>query len=203
MKSFFVVLFIVCLSSVAFSQTPMSIGGQVGLNLAGLSIDPLQAGVSSGTRTTFGIGGVLEIGVNEMFFIQPELTYLMGGAKYTYTGGETDQNYDVLSIPVLVKAKFGTGEIKPYVFAGPELGFTMKSEQTVGTTTTDIKSNTASTNFSLDFGGGAEYKLNPSTGLFADLRYSLGLSNLNNVSGSATTVKTTGIQFFVGVKFGI
>jgi opacity protein-like surface antigen len=207
MKSLLTVILMLCLASVAFSQTPMSVGIQGGLNLANLSFDPSMT-PSPSTRTAFGFGGVLEIGVNEMFFIQPELLYLSGGAKWEYTGGTTTMKFDVLSVPVLVKAKFDAGQMKPYVFAGPEVGFKLKAEQEVaptsGTaTTTDMKDNTESMNLSIDFGAGAEYNLDAKTALYLDGRYSLGMTNLDKTANSTQKVKTTGIQFFVGVKFGI
>ncbi|MFI5253586.1 MAG: porin family protein [Bacteroidota bacterium] len=207
MKSLITVILMLCLASIAFSQTPMSIGGQVGLNLSNLSFDP-SITPSPSTRTDFGVGALLEVGVSEMFFIQPELMYLTGGAKFDYTGGSSTFKYDVITIPILVKAKFTAGDIKPYVFAGPEIGFTMKSElendPTSGTSTTvDQKDSTESMNLSVDFGAGAEYNLDAKTSLFGDLRYSLGLTNLSKAASATEKIKTTGFQIFVGVKFGI
>jgi hypothetical protein len=206
MKRVLVVLFMLCLAVTAFAQTPMSIGFQAGLNFANLSISPTPS-PSPGSRMGFGLGGVLEIGINEMFFIQPELMYLMGGAKTDVTGGTITIKYDVIEIPILAKAKFGTSEIKPYAMAGPNIGFTMKSEMeqapTGGTaTTTDLKNNTEGMNLALDFGGGAEYALDAKTTLFGDIRYSLGLTNLDKAGGGGST-KTTGFQLFVGMKFGM
>jgi opacity protein-like surface antigen len=208
MKSLLTAILVLCLASVAFSQTPMSIGVQGGLNFSNASFDPSMT-PSPSTRTSYGIGALWEVGVNEMFFIQPELTYLTGGAKFDYTGGTSTLKYDALSIPVLVKAKFDAGQIKPYIFAGPELGLTMKSEvenvPTSGASTTvDRKDSTESLNISIDFGAGAEYNLDAKTALFLDARYSLGMTNLNKETATgAEKIKSTGFQIFVGVKFGI
>jgi opacity protein-like surface antigen len=208
MKQLLAVIVFLCLTSVAFSQTPMSFGFQAGLNLSNLSFDPAPT-PSPSTRTAYGVGALLEVGINEMFFVQPELMYLTGGAKFDATGGTATYKYDAFAIPVLVKAKFTAGEnMKPYVFVGPELGFTMKSEQEItptggSSTTTDMKDNTEKMNLSIDFGAGSEYNLDAKTALFLDARYSLGMTNLDKTANSTGKIKTTGIQIFVGVKFGM
>ena len=154
-------------------------------------------------------GGLFEIGLSDMFSLQPELLYAANGADINQVGDTITYKFDYFEIPVLLKAKtsfsFDVVEVIPSIFAGPNFGFNINAEQENNQsgfiTTQSLKSSTRSTNVALDFGGGVEIPLNPADAIFADARYSLGMTNIYSQNGAST--KTRGIQFLAGLKFKI
>ena len=204
-------------SSVSYAASPFRLGLRTGLNIANASFDPdLPSGYSKSARTGFAVGGVAEVGASDMIFIAAEPMYIQKGVKVDGSINYFGQVYSFkstskasfLEIPVLIKAKFGTSNVKPYVFAGPSLGITLtsKAETEAGgqTSESDIKDSTSSTDFSIAFGGGAEFSLNNNVAIGMDARYALGLSDLNKESGTPhQKIKTNGIQILVCVLFKI
>ena len=61
-----------------------------------------------------------------------------------------------------------------------------------------MKDNFKSLDFSFDLGGGAEYQVSADASIFADIRYSLGVSDVNDVS-PGRTINLSGIRIIVGV----
>jgi opacity protein-like surface antigen len=148
--------------------------------------------------------------------VQTEPAYVQKGVEIKGTVQAQGQNIALSStqkisfiqIPVLIKVKLPTGSgVRPYAFAGPNIGITLsaKSEDEIGgqKSETDTKSTTSSTDFALDFGAGVSVEAAPKVAVTLDGRYSLGLSNLDNSPGSTQKIKSTGIQFAVGVMFAI
>ena len=69
--------------------------------------------------------------------------------------------------------------------------------------TSDIKEQIKSLDVAVDMGGGGEYRIAPSISLIVDARYSLGLSNVVKDNQQTLGMKTTGIQFIVGVLLNL
>jgi opacity protein-like surface antigen len=75
----------------------------------------------------------------------------------------------------------------------------------------DIKSQISSTDFAIDFGGGAEYNVTPKIGITLDVRYSVGVGNMANppAAGTAvgglgsTNITLSGFQVLAGVMFHV
>jgi len=196
----------------AMSQIEFGVGPKLGLNFASTSISPTPnygAGVTQGGRTTFMIGAQAELGFAKMFYIQLEPGYVGKGYSVSGTGGSVTVAVSELQFPVLFKVKFMKGIIRPYAFLGPNIGFVMSATESFAITgqtipDQDLKSNVSSTDFSLDFGGGAEYNVTPKIGITGDIRYSLGLANLNNNPASPNvTMKGSGFQILFGAMFHI
>jgi len=191
----------------AMSQLEFGVGPKLGLNFASTSISPTPvypAGATQGGRTTFMIGAQAELGFAKMFYVQLEPGYIGKGYSVSGSGGSVTVSVSELQFPVLFKVKFMKGIIRPYAFLGPNIGFVMSATETFAITgqtipDQDLKSNTSSTDFSLDFGGGAEYNVTPKIGITGDIRYSLGLANLNNNPLSpGVTIKGSGFQILFG-----
>lgn len=54
------------------------------------------------------------------------------------------------------------------------------------------------------FGGGVEFGLNESIALAADVRYSLGLSDINEAPATIPAkIKTNGVQILIGILFRV
>jgi hypothetical protein len=197
----------------SYSQVKISGGVLGGLNIANLSTDPEPSGISLDNLTGFGVGGVFNFEFAGGFSIQAEPMYLQGGAQTTISeqGINVDLKLKVyyISVPVLFTYVFQTGEnrIRPYIFAGPDLGFLMSanaSGEAGGITADlDIKDSLKTFDFSALFGAGVNIPVGVNT-IFVEGRYSLGFININNsdfLSSSAVTIKTKGIQFFAGIRF--
>lgn len=194
------VLFFCAVSS--NSQTSLKLGPEFGLNLANVSVTPSQ---TTNSRTGLIIGGSIEVGVSRQFAIVSGLRYIMKGFEVSSQFSTTVGKANFLEIPALAKIKFPLTEIKPYVIAGPTLGLKLSA-----TTRTDFGTqggqdqddqNAESIDFGLFFGAGLDFNIAPTTDLFFQTGYSLGLSNMTKQPGA--TVKTYGIQLVAGAKFKI
>ena len=191
------------------AQPSLSLGFQGGINLANAKITP---DLSTKTRTGFMGGAVLKIAFSDMFSVQPEVMYVQKGAKYSdvmnipgYGDVAFDATFmfDYIEVPVLLKATFGSTGFRPFLYAGPNIGFKMSSElklEAMGQSETqDLKDETESIDFAVDFGAGAELKFAEMTTVFATVRYSLGLTDI--IKDPDVTGKSNGIQIMVGAMW--
>jgi len=211
-------LAVVVLAAVGVYNHPanaqVSLGLRAGVNIANASLDPENAYLgtaSKSSKTGFMIGAAAQFGLSDMISVQVEPMYAQKGFKIEGGGGTATVKLNQIEIPVLFKAKFGKGEVKPYVFAGPNVGIKGSSKVTVEgggqTQDIDIDTTTASIDFGVDFGGGVEYAITPKVSIMGDVRYSLGLTDLDKsavpAGGVDGSIKSNGIQFLIGVLFRI
>jgi len=184
-------------------------GVKAGLMLANISgsgadslgTDLLDVGVTKKMKIGFGGGAFLTYGFSPMFAIQPELLYMMKGAKYELSGETIKFKGDYLQVPVLLKLSPQTqGKIKPYFFAGPFVGILLSAKATDGGSV-DIKDNLKSTEFGVSLGAGVAFPMTKGA-VTVDGRYDLGLSKVAK-SDKVTddNIKTGTISFFVGYNF--
>ena len=132
MKKLFILSAIVCLTQVSFAQTRFGLRG--GLNIANqkISVNAFGDNVSqSGDAiASFHIGGMADIKLSELFYLQPSL--LISG-KGTDFNGEDDFGNPVtakirpfyVEIPVnlVVKTTLPSTNLTVYGGAGPSIGF--------------------------------------------------------------------------------
>lgn len=183
-----------------------SLGARAGLSLANLSFDPdLPSYVEKSGRTTVKLGVLAEVGFANMFALQVEPMYGQGGAKLSAGGQEETDKVSYFEIPILFKVKIPvSGPVTPYAFAGPNLAFVTSAKSETGGQEYDIKDQVTSTNFGLDFGVGAGFKVAPLVSIILDVRYSLGLTNLlKEQQGTDQKIKSTGIGILTGVTVGL
>lgn len=131
MKRSLVVLAIVVLvfvGSVSYAAAPFRLGFKGGINLANASFDPDLTGASKSSRTTFAIGAIAEIGASDIVSIVAEPMYIQKAVELEGGGAKVILKPSFFEIPVLLKAKFGTSDVKPYFFAGPSIGFTTSAK---------------------------------------------------------------------------
>jgi len=208
---FVATLFIVlsfCTNSHA--QVKIALGLEAGINISNTSQTP-----DANTSSKIGIigGGNLDIGLSPQISIVPGLRYVSKGSTQknvvigNINASEVVSKGDFLQFPALLKVKFPLTEIKPYLIAGPILGILLTQTTTVtqaGSTTSqdfDTKSSFETSEFSLLFGGGMDFRIATKTDLFIQVGYELGLSNISKITNN--TVKTNGFQITSGVKFGL
>lgn len=217
MKKIFVLILAAMLivsSSNIQAQTHISVGARAGLNIANLTFDPdLASTVTKSSRTGFKFGGALQVEFAPMFALQVEPMFATGGSEISGPGGKITFKASFIEVPILLKVNVPVaGSVTPYAFLGPNIAFIMSSKELAEITgfpsnEADIKDQTSSINFSLDFGAGAGFKVAPLTTILLDVRYSLGLANMLNDQGKQSTgynsIKSTGFQIVAGVMFGL
>lgn len=173
------------------------LGGRLGLNLTNFVSDQLKGNT---VKTGLVIGGIVEFRLSEVFAVEPGIIYSQVGCNYS--GHDITDAYNYIEIPILIKAKFGTTDLKSYIIVGPSIGFEVAATETGPSYTADLGNSISATNFSVQFGGGIEYSVNPRTKLFSDVRYAYGLTNLfPTVSGF--TEHTVVLSLQVGAEFAI
>ncbi len=177
------------------ANAQVNLGVIGGLNLANLSVDP-DDGVDLSNRTAFGIGGVLSFGMGESLALQLEPMYLQKGSTLKAFGEELKIEAAYIEVPAMIKFSFGSGDTKPYVMAGPTVGWVLSFEADGE----DVKDDIKSIDFGLAFGGGVSLPMGNNT-IFVEGRYSLGLSDINDDSSDDTEIKTKGIQIMAGITF--
>ena len=200
---------VIFLSSNIYAQFKFSLGPRAGVNIANLSFDPdFPSGIDKSSRVGFKFGVLAELGFSPMFAIQVEPMYVMKGSELSEGNAKAKFKASFLEIPVVLKVKFNAGDITPYIFAGPNIGLLLSAkfedEFNSQTVETDIKDETSSIDFAIDFGAGVGIAAGSGSVIIFDVRYALGLSNLNdNPDDPNTTIKSTGIQILVGAAFAI
>ncbi|MBI1807453.1 MAG: PorT family protein [Ignavibacteria bacterium] len=203
----------------AHSQVPVRLGIDAGINFANQSLS-WGDGYPQSYRFGLIIGGLAEIGISDLLYVQAEPRYIQGGTNIqgTYNVStpegqvtmEVDYKLACLEVPLLLKAKLGTADFKPVAFIGPNVGFLLsaiyqsKDHEIQGLDTRhglDIKDRYKSVNVSLDVGGGVEYRISKTISLTGNARYSLGLNNIS--TSSEYTTKLNGIQITLGTLFNL
>lgn len=127
--------------------------------------------------TGFYIGGLVDLPVSGNFHVQPEVLYSAEGAD--------EAGIDYIRIPVMAKYYLMEGLS---LQAGPEIAFKVSADD-------EIDELTKSMDFGL--GAGAAYELE--MGLFFDVRYNLGLSDISD--DGMFEIKNTGFQVGAGWRF--
>lgn len=177
----------------------VSVGIRGGLNLASFHGDDAGGGnLVPKNRTGFSGGVFVGIRLTQNFLIQPEVLYSQKGVKYWISGvGEGfTVKVDYVEIPVLLKACFGSGGVKPSVFAGPAVAFKVRAKIVI-----EDEEESAEDFRGTDFGGvfGAGLDVAVGSGSFTiDGRYTLGLRTLDNFS---VGIKNGVWSFSVGYTF--
>jgi len=189
-----VVLLIAGASQLASAQAQFAVGIKGGLNFANVDVSK-SAGANYDNRTGYHAGAFALIKVG-FIGIQPELIFSKQGSKYTISATNYDANYDYINIPVMAKFYLPLGL---NLQAGPQFGFLSKAEvkQTAGSVkqTYDVKDASKSSDIAIGLGAGWDLPF----GLTIDARYNLGISKINDTSGSGD-VKNRVFQVSVGYK---
>lgn len=140
-------------------------GIKAGANFANFNGDLDSDGI-----TNFHAGVVLELNVVPTFSVQAEALYSSVGAEFEDTFGGTvvsnarDLNLDYISVPVL--AKYYILPEKLSIMAGPQFSFLVD----------EAEESYNSNSFDMAAAGGIELKI--IAGLFAQARYTIGLTDV-------------------------
>lgn len=171
--------------------TQTSFGVKAGVNLASLSGDDAD---DLDGHTTMHIGGVANIGITELFSVQPELLYSRQGFKDKDAGRTGFLDY--ITVPVMADFKVAEGLS---LQGGPQIGININAIVDDDNAGGEVDINNVE---SLDIGVGigAQYKL--PAGLFLQARYMAGLNNVfEEIEGESLKAKNSVISVSVGWFF--
>jgi len=103
-----------------------------------------------------------------------------------------------------VKYFFTDDFARPYIVAGPSIGFLSKADFVVSIDdqeqTEDLEEDFEDFDVSILFGGGVDVPMGSAT-FFLDGRYAVGLTNVFTVEGES--IKTKGFQVALGARFPV
>lgn len=184
-KKLFLIFLTLFICSIAKSQ--ISIGPKVGVNFSSITgkTDLIEKEFLIG----FNAGAILNIEINNIFSVQPELYFSQQGYKTTKeifdTPAKTIDRINYLNMPVLAKLTLGKGNLKGYVNLGPYLGYMVGGKNIIQLENSEAEKSKLILDYykRFDFGVlsgvGVIFKTG-SNSLFIDARYSWGINSIIN-----------------------
>jgi len=185
------------------AQAQNSIGIIGGLNLANISVDPEDPDDDIANLVALGVGGVLDLRLAENVALHLQPLYLQKGAKDGTEGSDGKFKLAYFEVPAMVKVAFGTSSARPYIMAGPTIGFLLSAKSSEDGNEEDLKEFLKSTEFGVNFGAGVSFPAGNNS-IFVEGRYSLGLSDIvkdEEGEDNSGSLKNKGIQIMGGVAF--
>ncbi|HWF44617.1 MAG TPA: porin family protein [Candidatus Kapabacteria bacterium] len=214
------------------SAQDMMIGLRGGVSLANQHYDNLPDGESISGRMLGLGGGQFDYHFNNSWALSIQLLYDQKGGEadmksfpYGYDGsdGIADWTITYIEVPILAKVNFGNGIVRPYLFAGPSIGYLLSNTETVqasgqtfipngvGTsyrvdTSVSITDYTNKIDLSITAGAGIILELAQGPEFFVDASYAFGLTNSDHYSwdnAEGIYVYSRDIRISAGVLFPI
>ncbi len=165
----------------------VSFGAKAGANFASLNGDDAD---NLDGRTGFHVGGVVNIGISEIFAVQPEILYSSQGYKFNSAFGDVKGMLDYINIPILADITVVDGLS---LQGGPQVGINISAKAKADGETGDIDDVET---LDIGFGGGAQYRL-PDMGLFFQARYVIGFSDvITDVTAKNNVISLSAGWFF-------
>lgn len=205
---------------VVAQEKPFSFGVKGGINMANLAFDP-EPDPGPDNMMGFGFGGALGFSLSPAAALDLEVMYLQKGASWDAEAegctSETDLKLAYLTLSPMLRFKFHSESVTPYILAGGEVGLLM-SANAEGTWECqgesedydeDVKDFYEDLDFGFSFGAGLEFPMGKSA-LFVEGRYAMGLADIGadaedeelmQEDEDDATVKTKGIYIFGGIRF--
>lgn len=190
MKKVFFIALLAIFGVTTTQAQEVRLGAKGGVNFASIRGDNTE---TADGRTSFHIGGFVEIPISERFSVQPEVLYSSQGWKIDQRLGnngsvklKADSKLDYINVPVLAKFYVIKGLS---LEAGPQIGFLTSATTDVkisGDGASDYEIESGETDFkdqasNIDFGIGAGASYRFTNGISFSARYVLGLSNIDEV----------------------
>lgn len=201
LNSFLVILAMAFTTSL---MAQLSIGPRVAVNFANVAFEEDEEDTQN--LLGFAFGAAAEIGINDMFAVQPEVLFSQHGFSFEEDLSGSSFDFDVVlnyvQIPVLGKLKFGSDAVGINVLAGPHVGFgigdvTFKAEDEEESASWE-DTGFQKFDFGITGGVGVSFAAGPGK-LGLDLRYQLGLSNINEEGEDGE--KATNRNFQIGLSY--
>lgn len=189
-------------------KAPIKFGVKAGVAFPNMVVSAMGASVSLDSKTSYYVGGTVDIPVSPLFSVQPGLTLINKGTKVTGSldiedGSEMitgTLNFMYIEIPVNGVVSFKAGNAgKVFLGAGPYYAIAVDANAKADGKKEDIKLGTdfKRGDFGLNFLAG--FQLN--NGLNFHGGYGLGLSNTLGDNEAADYVKFKNRVFTLGVGF--
>ena len=166
------------------------------------------------SRAAVAIGGVAEYHFSPAVGLSVQPMYSQQGGKLVFDvpvptplNSESTTKLGYVDIPVMLKVQLGSSTVRPYLTTGFTLGFLTSAKYVAAGEEMNLKDDIKSTNSSWNIGGGLNVPAAGKT-VFLEGRYSWGLTDINDgpqiqALSASTELKTTGVQFLVGVTFPV
>ena len=197
----------------------ITVGVKGGINIADLSTDDPDVEDFTSSKTGFVGGAYANFALGGVFAIQPEVLYSAKGTSFEdsdFPDVSLDLNANYFEIPVLLKAQFPMELVRPAVYVGPVLSFETSCDLSLSqggvsaevdcdsqeAQDEDIDLDRKKTDFGAVFGASLDLFVGPVV-LTGDLRYQLGLTDLNDDPTYDYSIKNKAWQFMLGVGFQI
>lgn len=187
-KLFMIVLSVMTINAV---QAQTRIGVKAGANFATFEGSDVE---DAKMRTSINAGLFANFAFSEMLSLQPEVLYSGQGAKYTVFGTEITAKLDYINIPILLQ--FNASGF--YAEIGPQLGILMSSSVEGG----GISIETDDLYKSTDIGAGIGLGFKLDSGFGAGVRYTMGLTSIDDTAGDEADVKNAVITVGLHYAFG-
>lgn len=175
--------------------------------------------VTTNERTGLIVGGIVEIGLSDLWHLEFDPGYVQKGVNYPGVVVTPDNSpdslgtlelihkLDYLEFPLHLKIMSKHSDARFFGYLGPNIGILLSAKETAegypipGITDTayDISSAFENVDFSLELGGGAEYRVSPEVSLLGEVSYSHGLTDLTR--SNLVTTRSYGINIEIGVLF--
>jgi hypothetical protein len=172
----------------AHAEAQVHLGIKAGYSSSNLHFSGGGSGNISRDKPGFNAGIFSTIPLFSSFSLQPEISFSEEGAKARDSSNLVTYNY--LNIPVLVKYQHRSGA---FFETGPQMGFYLYSNSSLGGMNTNLKSISNATTFSWVFGAG--YQI-PDFPLGFDIRYNLGISNIETFTLFTTRSNVLQLDLF-------
>lgn len=186
------------------ANAQMRFGVKAGLNFSNVSMK-LGGEKVDDLKMRFGgqFGVLAQFELTENVALQPEVMYSTMGTKSEEFGVTTTTKLNYLQIPINVMYKFGSGSAKPYITAGPYLGYAINGKTEFDYDLGDINFKQISipvNEVDIEFGDeeGQMKRLDFGIGIGAGIElkhfqfgvnYSLGLANIMGAGDSDNSAK--------------
>lgn len=189
----------------------LNLGFKAGVNLAKQKFDGEGFTISPDNRIGLQVGAMAEVGLGENLAVQPEVLFIQKGFKADFddpfTGEKSEMSLMLnhVEVPLLVKYKFPTQGIGFYLAGGPAVGYAASGKSKFDGESSKLEDEDWEGYNRLEVGAhaGAGVLIPVGAGVVCiDLRYILGLSNLNDDETDDTKAFNRGIGLSVGFFIG-
>ncbi len=190
---YFTQLILLTLTTILFclnAHAQTGYGFRIGPNFTDYTIqvpDSLQ--ITPAKKTGIQAGVFYNISSGGAFSIQPEVNFSQKGIRFNEPNDiMVKRNFNYLELNVLGKTTIGGENIKAFLHLGPGISYLISAQDKTdisGTTKVDLEAeNIRRWDTVIHAGLGAAFRLGFENALFIEGRYSLSISDLNNVDTS-------------------
>jgi hypothetical protein len=180
---------------------PAVFGVKAGVNFANINFDPEPEVDLFEGRTAFVGGLFVVVPANDVIAFQGEALFSQKGTSFDEGGDAGDLELDYLEVPLLLRVGSpSSGAASFHVFAGPSVGFKLRSKLTATfdgeSEDEDIDDDVEKVDVGLVAGAGVGF------GRFTvDGRYTWGLRNVVSADTEEIKLKNRVFSIMAGVRF--